>query len=310
MANIANDIPSNLKPFFKIFERVAHRHQYSEVFFDFILMTLNWFANAELKDQWLSAAKKYSKEELQLFNEMFHELLRVFSDEINTKGQRWFDPFGNLYQTISSNYKASAMGQFFTPESVCDMIAMSMINGQKDEEGNYKVHHATVGEPACGSGRLILAAHAHNPMNFYWACDKDPICAKMTAINMCLHNAAGVVFVGDSLAMEFHIAYYIDRVEMGGHVLPRCRVMTVEEANKEWSALSYYCSIVTKNMNIGSSVKEEIEHDPESFVEKLESFNTISEIKTEKQEIIPTVIIEKPKKKKDKYPTQLNLFDL
>ena len=56
-------------------------------------------------------------------------------------------------------------------------------------------------DPACGSGRMGLAAAAHcmakQTPSYVCMVDLDSICTKMTAVNMCLNGV-----VGESLAMN------------------------------------------------------------------------------------------------------------
>lgn len=75
---------------------------------------------------------------------------------------------------------------------------------------DYKVQ--TVAEPACGSGRLILAANNINPAIYVVANDLDRVCTKMCALNMCLNGTIGEVSCNDGLfATEnnFRFAYRV-----------------------------------------------------------------------------------------------------
>jgi type I restriction enzyme M protein len=58
-----------------------------------------------------------------------------------------------------------------------------------------------VNEPACGSGRLVLAANQVAKGNYYICQDLDPICCKMTAINLCFHEIRAEIHCMDSLRM-------------------------------------------------------------------------------------------------------------
>ena len=58
-----------------------------------------------------------------------------------------------------------------------------------------------INEPCSVSGRAILAANKHTSGNYYIAQDIHPVCAKMTAINMCFHHIRGEVHCMDVIAM-------------------------------------------------------------------------------------------------------------
>lgn len=236
MGNLSRDIPSEQRAFFKVFERIAYRHQYSEVFDDYLTMLINWFANGEQQEMRDRAMKKYPEEEKKLFNEMYEAHVHLFHEQIITKGYKWYDPLGDFYQTISSNYKASAMGQFFTPACMCDMMAEMLIDKNKTFQ--------MISDPCVGSGRMLLAAHALQPMNYYWAIDIDPMCAKMAAINMCMHNACGLVTQGDTLRLEYRTSYSIERVQVGENYLPYLKVLDNEKANEFLTGIQELCRIM------------------------------------------------------------------
>jgi type I restriction-modification system DNA methylase subunit len=76
------------------------------------------------------------------------------------------DYFGEIYETFSSKYARSGLGQFFTPSNVSDLI--SELVGVSDNQATLPysgIQQAInenrlfrVYEPTAGSGRLILSA--------------------------------------------------------------------------------------------------------------------------------------------------------
>jgi type I restriction enzyme M protein len=60
----------------------------------------------------------------------------------------------------------------------------------------------TINEPCSGSGRMVLAANQVTKGNYYVCEDLDPICCKMTAINLCFHEIRGEVHCHDTLKMD------------------------------------------------------------------------------------------------------------
>ncbi len=100
---------------------------------------------------------------------------------------KWLDFFGELYETMyQSKGKASSLGQFFTPPSVCDL--MSNIVGEEKK--------SVVGDCACGSGRTLLSHMAKNNFSrhaYYVGEDIDTTSVKMCALNLMIHGAQGQV---------------------------------------------------------------------------------------------------------------------
>jgi hypothetical protein len=106
----------------------------------------------------------------------------------------WYDPFGSFFESVASNFGKSASGQFFTPIPLCNMMAQITVTPPQQATKVEKVL-----EPACGSGRLVLACNAVNPMNYHVSNDLDQLCAKMTAINYCLNGVVGEITCNNGL---------------------------------------------------------------------------------------------------------------
>lgn len=131
--------------------------------------------------------------------------LHKSEDEIAKNGI--FDFFGELYESMFlGKSKASAMGQFFTPMSLCQAMA-SLI-----QSPDAKV----IGEPSCGSGRNVLAhwQGADKTKLIKYRCeDLDPTSVKMCALNMMINGMYGSVICHDSLnPSSFHFGYAVNEV--------------------------------------------------------------------------------------------------
>ena len=142
----------------------------------------------------------------------------MVSDEMD-KG-RFFDLFGQLYeQMFLLKSKASSNGQFFTPDSLCKLMADIADAGVEE-----KVSHigpVIVNDPACGSARTLLAHfmdktredHALAGMYYYEAADIDLPTCKMAACNMMIHGLQGKVVCQDQLSLPTPTAiFYINEV--------------------------------------------------------------------------------------------------
>jgi hypothetical protein len=115
------------------------------------------------------------------------------------------------------------MGQFFTPMAVCKVMAEFTIGDTaKDKE------HVTINDPACGSGRLLLAAMPHFKVGqaTYFGTDLDRTCAMMAVMNMLWRNVDSYIVWGNSLTVEARGGWMTEFTGLGG----RIRAMTREQA--------------------------------------------------------------------------------
>ena len=135
----------------------------------------------------------YTPEQTQAFRQMFRTL--VLSMEEILQERTWYDFLGGIYETqVAGKGRKSDSGQFFTPITVSEFMAAITApqEGAQDK----------VCDPCSGSGRMLLAAHAHNPGAVLYATDIDRTCCLMTVVNFIIHGCTGRVTHGDSLRME------------------------------------------------------------------------------------------------------------
>ena len=131
-----------------------------------------------------------------------------------------FDLFGQLYeQMFLLKSKASSNGQFFTPDSLCRLMAD--ITDADVEEKVSKRGFVIVNDPACGSSRTLLAhfmkkTHDNRALSglyYYEAADIDLPTCKMAACNMMIHGMQGKVVCQDQLSLPTPTAiFYINEV--------------------------------------------------------------------------------------------------
>lgn len=116
------------------------------------------------------------------------------------------DFFGELYESMFlGKSKALAMGQFFTPMPLCQVMISALPHSAQ-----------CVGEPSCGSGRNVLAhwQTADKSKLIEYRCeDLDPVSVKMCALNMMINGMYGSVICHDSLdPTSFHFGYAINEI--------------------------------------------------------------------------------------------------
>ena len=211
----ARSLSENGKRFNKMLEYFMYRQDVNQVFETLLDMFICAFSfEPEYTKNRDDSVKRFSDQEKKLLNEIFYEILRMQKEAIVDQGKPWNDIFGEMYEFITGNGKKSGLGQFFTPGHICDMM-VKMIT---DKENSGK----NILEPCCGSGRFILASHAHNPMNFHYACDLDLICCKMTVVNMIIHGCKGEVVWKDALdPTSFRHGWLINMRGIGVNKLDR-----------------------------------------------------------------------------------------
>lgn len=185
--------------FLSLFDKICHGHghQSADVFNRFLDFCL-YYLSGGIMTEGLEAVENYHKGK----HDAFLELFNILGD-----GSEGFqDMLGTVYQEISSSYKASKMGQFFTPDPVSQLMAEIAIGDLDVAEVGKSIN-----DPSCGSGMMLLKAaekfgtNRHN--QFFVGQDLDGMCAKMCAINMSLNTIPGRVYQMDTLAMKYYAAY-------------------------------------------------------------------------------------------------------
>lgn len=196
-----SEVPSELKKLNSLFFSFQYKYDLYSLYDDFLTIVICCLARQTEEKLYLETIAKYTKAELSVFANMFGELFCMYADA--KKFGHWIDPLGTYYEALASGSKKSAFGQFFTPKSICTLMAGFVIDA--DAWGK------TINEPCSGSGRMILASNQIAKNNYYVAQDLDAICCKMTAINMAFHEIRGEVHCMDTLRMTTpRISYSIN----------------------------------------------------------------------------------------------------
>lgn len=185
------DVPKELKIFNSLFFEFEYKHDLNRVFDDLLTVVICAMARGTQEPLYLETIAKYNRKELEAFCKLFAQLVTIYHQD--TTANTWSDPLGTYYECLTGNYKKSNFGQFFTPVSICNMMAQFIID---DDFGK------TINEPCSGSGRMILAANQITKGNYYVCEDLDPMCCKMTAINLCFHEIRAEIHCHDALLMD------------------------------------------------------------------------------------------------------------
>lgn len=213
---MANPTAEILKPL----DRIQSRgYTMSKVFRDWVRLML--LALQRRDEPYLEVMNRYPNDrekgerEADLFADAFAELMhqtQKYSTEM----------LGDCYMEIAGNYSVQGMGQYFTPQPICDMMASMTIPGSEEEEPR-------VADPACGSGRLLHSAAKILPATAHFTgVDLDSICAHMATLNLCFFNMNGVIIHGNALSMKYYNGWIIKRTAIGGTI----REMSQEELDE------------------------------------------------------------------------------
>jgi type I restriction enzyme M protein len=186
------EVPKELKNFNSLFFEFQYKHDLNNVFDDLLTMIICAMGRGTQEPLYFETIKNYNRQELNAFCQLFAELIKIY--QLYTSNNDWCDPLGDYYECLIGNYKKTIFNQFFTPKAVCNLMAHLIID--KDDFGKK------INEPCSGSGRMILAANNFTKGNYYICQDLDPICCKMTAINLCFHQIRAEIHCHNSLSMD------------------------------------------------------------------------------------------------------------
>lgn len=139
-------------------------------------------------------------------NPEFWEVLCRWADEMRKHGGV-FDYFGYIYEEdVISRFKASTLGQFFTPYSVSTLMArLTMFDRFYDSLDRVAIYDC-----CCGSSRLLLAAY-DELVNVKRIKDKpiilvggdiDLLSVKMSSLNAMMSGAFALYVCQDALTLN------------------------------------------------------------------------------------------------------------
>lgn len=167
-----------------------------EAFLDFLLDMFDY--SHFIDGNWEEYLEELRKREPEFLTCALGWIVRV-TEKIE-RYENW-DGLGLIYEELyQSKGKASSLGQFFTPDCLCDV--MSKIARGDEDSDNLKPRR--VNDCACGSGRTLLAARVremeqHRNQDYYFGEDIDGISVKMCALNLMIYGCRGAVTRMDSL---------------------------------------------------------------------------------------------------------------
>lgn len=196
------------KQLVKLLQANGYRHHLYDVFRDFVELAACALANAidpigrdKREAQYMQVIGKYGTEEQQRFPQMLAELVDAMEEQ---PGDVLGEVFGELEQGNA------ARGQFFTPMSICQMMAGLLLDPAHVHATIAEHGFFTVQEPAVGAGAMIIATALHlqsiginYQQHMHATCvDVDARAVHMAYVQFALLNIPAVVVLGNTLSLE------------------------------------------------------------------------------------------------------------
>ncbi len=189
----------------RIFDRLSQRNSRWSVWSDFVVMAAISISNVvdktyeQSREQlYMDTSKKYTKAELLEFSQMIAEMVMGMERNPNC------DFLGELFMMLELSNAHN--GQFFTPYSVCAMMAKLTIT----DEAHRKVESdgwVAVNDCACGAGALLIAFANEcekQDINYqksvlFVAQDLDYTAAMMCYLQLSFMGCPGYVVVANTI---------------------------------------------------------------------------------------------------------------
>lgn len=221
------------KEFVKLVLQLGRRYEVSRVFSDFLTLAICSFHvenmktggaknDEEAEALYMKTIGRYKKEEVR---EVFPKLLGLLM--LNAQKRPYSDILGSFFtEHVSMGHN----GQFFTPDSICQMLA-ELTDKKEDKKAEEKPK--TIYDPASGSGRMLLSAAEANPKNLFFANDVSETCAKMTALNFFINGLRGEVAWMNSLTLEWFGAWKVHYPQYGILPIEKEQSVVFNQATKE-----------------------------------------------------------------------------
>lgn len=193
------------KDFTKIFNELAHSKNSNQVWNDLIDCMAIAISNAVDKTHFEEREKLYMDAAKRLdFSPKMCEAMACIVEAFEENPEQDF--LGVLYGDLG--LLTSRKGQFFTPMSVCQMMAGMQLTEEDVKRKIAENGYITINDPACGAGATLIAAAnrlRNMGVNFqntalFVGNDIDPVVAKMCYIQLSFLGCPGYIAVANTLS--------------------------------------------------------------------------------------------------------------
>lgn len=207
----------------KAFEKASHGSGMFELWDAFITSFAAFFAAGSGNDcDWLierasSSMSRITKDAADEIPKLYDPIIQAFEDK------PFQDLLGDVYMRLNLGNKNT--GQFFTPYNVAHAMAdlsidVNTITKQIDEHG-----YITVNEPAAGGGANIIglaetlkSMGINYQQNMWFVAQELSELTALTCYVQCsILGMAGIVQIGNTLAMDFNHSLYTPMCVLDDH---------------------------------------------------------------------------------------------
>ncbi len=192
----------------KLFE---YKYDLRTVFDDFLTMSICAMGQNPQTGKsfdealYIETVAKYKQDE-----KLVKEFPHLYATLVTEMTERWdsgegYDVLGEFYE---QNLYRKGASQYFTPWPICLFMAKSITETALETKSGDRP--LRILDPACGSGRMLLAAQKCNGQHHeFYGIDIDHTCVKITALNLFLSGLFHAeVLCGDALVPEdFRMSY-------------------------------------------------------------------------------------------------------
>ena len=204
------------REFVKEYQKLCYRYGRHEVWQDFVWMIAATISNAvdkrhaeKREEQYLTIIRKYSKEEQEVFPQLFALLVAGMDEDPDQ------DFLGELYMQLELGNDAN--GQFFTPYDLCKAMAEITMDQELISAEIGKRGYISINDCACGAGATLVGAAMclksrginYQQQAIFVAQDIDYTVGLMCYIQLSLLGCAGYVHIGNTLSdpMTGHVLF-------------------------------------------------------------------------------------------------------
>ena len=240
-------------PYIKEFYKNLHGINRSpwQVYCDFLQLNIDAFISDHTPEHprekdYMQIIESYRKEEAEKFSNMLGCVMQ-YMKETNK------ECLSEIWEGVAAN---SNLGQFFTPWTVCMMMAkMELENSVLNWDKFTPENKCTISDPSCGGGRTLVAALKLVPAGklnsaLFHGIDIDLNVCHAAALNMLFFNANSYIIHGNALSLEVWHVFKTIHTPFGGEI--------VEITDKEVMERTIRYGLKTKNYAEETNEEERI----------------------------------------------------
>lgn len=193
MADYTATIAPHLKRAVKLVNQATMQVSKHTLWDCFVRMAVYAYSRQRYEQQYLECVEQVGAD---IARNVMPELLGIMVTIAEAMQQAigWADPFGLLFEQLE--LQNTYNGQYFTPVGVTDLMAQLTVPGPAEQV-------ITLNDPACGSGRTLLAGRKIAQTAVLLGTDVSHIACWMFTANLAMQGLAGEVACMNTLTREY-----------------------------------------------------------------------------------------------------------